>query len=51
MQALCGEFSESRRRIVSEAFDKLDENKNGLLELEEVKGKFDPTRHPDVIVG
>lgn len=51
MFALCGDFSESRRRIVSEAFDKLDVDNSGLLELEEVKGKFDATRHPDVVVG
>lgn len=51
MDALCGDFPESRRRIVSEAFDKLDTNKSGSLELEEVKGKFDATRHPEVITG
>jgi hypothetical protein len=33
---------------VTEAFKSLDNNNNGLLELDEVKGKFDPSRHPDV---
>ena len=36
---------------MNEAFDKLDANGNGTLEMEEVKNNFDPTRHPDVIAG
>ena len=51
LTALCGELNPLRKRLVNEAFDKLDENGNGTLELEEVKSKFDPTRHPDVIAG
>ena len=51
LSALCGEMPPLRRRLVNEAFDKLDANGNGLLELEEVKDKFDATRHPDVIAG
>lgn len=51
LTALCGELNPYRKRIVNEAFDKLDENGNGTLEIEEVKNKFDPTRHPDVIAG
>lgn len=34
-----------------EAFQKLDLNKNGTLEVDEVKKRFDPTRHPDVKAG
>ena len=51
MTAVCGPFPEKRLRVVSEAFDKLDANGNGTLELCEVKDKFDPTRHPEVIAG
>ena len=36
-------------KLVQEAFKHLDTNKNGVLELEEVKAKFNPTRHPDVL--
>jgi len=49
LTAIVGEISASRRRLVQEAFAKLDANGNGTLELSEVKDKFDPTRHPDVI--
>ena len=51
LTALCGSLNPVRRRLVNEAFDKLDANGNGTIELEEVKSKYDPTRHPDVIAG
>lgn len=35
--------------MVEEAFKHLDKNKNGVLELDEVKAKYDPSRHPDVL--
>ena len=51
LTALCGELNPLRKRLVNEAFDKLDANGNGTLELEEVKNNFDASRHPDVIAG
>lgn len=33
------------------AFKKLDANGNGTLDVNEVKDKFDPSRHPDVKSG
>lgn len=51
IDALCGEMNQNRQRLVNEAFDKLDANGNGVLELDEVKNSFDPKRHPDVIAG
>ena len=51
LTALCGELNPVRTRLCNEAFDKLDANGNGTLEIEEVKNNFDPTRHPDVIAG
>ena len=51
MDAILGELSPYRIRLISKAFEKLDANGNGTLELSEVKEKFDPTRHPDVLNG
>lgn len=34
---------------MQEAFKHLDIDKSGVLELGEVKAKFDPSRHPDVL--
>ena len=43
------ELPQYRLKLVQEAFKHLDTNKNGVLELNEVKGKFHPKRHPDVL--
>ena len=48
MSALLGDLSDVRLALVHQAFKKLDSNGNDVLELDEVKSKFDPTRHPDV---
>lgn len=48
MSALLGDLSEYRLSLVQQAFKKLDVNGNGTLEVDEVKLKFDPSRHPDV---
>ena len=51
MGTMLGDLSEFRTKIVKEAFHKLDANGNGLLEIAEVKEKFDASRHPDVKAG
>ena len=51
LTALCGELNPLRKRLCNEAFDKLDANGNGVLELDEVKNNFRAERHPDVISG
>lgn len=48
MSSILGDLNEFRVRLVNQAFSKLDENQNGVLEVDEVKMKFDATRHPDV---
>ena len=47
MRALLGELNSYRETIVNEAFGKLDANGNGTLDIDEVKEKFNPSRHPD----
>mmetsp|Transcript_21592 Transcript_21592/g.15826 ORF Transcript_21592/g.15826 Transcript_21592/m.15826 type:complete len:169 (-) Transcript_21592:174-680(-) len=51
MNAVLGELNATRRALVMEAFKKLDANGNGVLEIDEVKEKFEPSRHPDVKSG
>jgi Ca2+-binding EF-hand superfamily protein len=40
-----------RQKLILEAFKHLDTNKDGVLSLDEIKEKFDPFRHPDVLKG
>jgi len=46
--ALLSELPSYRRNIIEQAFQQMDSNGDGTLQLEEVKVRFDPTRHPDV---
>ena len=51
MNTILGDFSAYRQNIVQQAFTALDSDQDGFLDFEEVKARFDPTRHPDVISG
>ena len=51
MGAVLGDLNQARKSLVAEAFKKLDANGNGVLEVGEVKEKFEPSRHPDVKSG
>jgi|LauGreDrversion4_2_1035121.scaffolds.fasta_scaffold181190_3 Ca2+-binding EF-hand superfamily protein len=46
---LVTELPPQRLRLVQEAFKHLDTNRSGVLELEEVKAKYDASRHPYVL--
>ena len=46
---LLGKFSESRRIIVNNAFNKLDKERKGVLNMNVIRGGFNPSGHPDVI--
>ena len=40
-----------RKNLVKKAFDKLDRNKNGIVELDDIKGVYNAKFHPDVKLG
>ena len=46
-----GELNDVRGNIVRKAFDATDANANGQLEIDELKQRFDATRHPSVLNG
>lgn len=44
-------MSEDRTAIVLEAYSKLDESGDGVVNLEDLKGFYDASNHPKVLEG
>jgi len=51
LEGLRGPLSPRREQLVLKAFKLLDADGNGILELCDVQGKYNASRHPDVISG
>ncbi len=48
MRSVIGEMNAFRKTFVKKAFDKLDANKNGIIELDDIKHFYNAKMHPDV---
>lgn len=46
-----GEINENRKQLVLQAFEILDKDKSGSIEVEEIKSRYNTSKHPDVISG
>ena len=46
-----GPMNDTRKALVRRAFTKLDRNRNGIVELEDIKGVYNAASHPDVRSG
>ena len=46
-----GEMNTNRKRLVQRAFEMLDRNGNGVVELDDIKGVYNGKNHPDVRTG
>jgi hypothetical protein len=44
-------LNEGRKALIAQAFDKLDVNKNGAVELNDIASLYDASEHPDVVSG
>ena len=51
MRSVVGEMNPYRKALVKRAFDKLDDNKNGIIELDDIKRFYNAKFHPDVKAG
>lgn len=51
MRSVVGEMNGFRKQLVRKAFDKLDKNGNGLIELDDIKGVYNAKFHPEVKAG
>jgi Ca2+-binding EF-hand superfamily protein len=46
-----GPMNDARKRLVARAFQKLDKNSNGTVELDDIRGVYNAKFHPDVKSG
>jgi Ca2+-binding EF-hand superfamily protein len=46
-----GVMNNARKQLVTQAFNKLDKNGNGIVELDDIKGVYNASLHPDVRSG
>lgn len=51
LRIVVGIMNQNRQLLVRRAFDKLDRNKNGIVELDDLKGVYNAKFHPDVKLG
>lgn len=51
LRGLQGELNERRTSIIRQAFQKMDKTGNGIVDMEDVVGTYDASRHPLVISG
>ena len=51
MRSVVGEMTAFRKALVKRAFDKLDQNKNGIIEIDDIKSFYNAKHHPDVKAG
>ncbi len=51
LMAIRGQMNDFRRSVVEQAFNKLDINGNGFVEVDDIKNKYNARRHPDVVQG
>jgi hypothetical protein len=49
--AMRGEMNERRKELVMMAFEILDVDKSGLIQIDDIKAKYDAFTHPDVMNG
>ena len=51
LRGVVGEMNQARKQLVRRAFEKLDRNGNGIVELDEIKQLYNAKQHPDVKLG
>lgn len=49
--AIRGHLNDRRRNLVLQAFEIMDNDKNGFIDLRDISAKYDASKHPDVIAG
>ena len=51
LRGVMGEMNQRRQAIVKKAFAVIDSDKSGVLDINDIKGRYNAKKHPDVIAG
>lgn len=51
LRTVVGEMNGFRRGLVEQAYDKLDRDGSGLVDVKDITGVYDASKHPEVIQG
>jgi len=49
MKQLICPMNEFRRKLTDKLFSKMDKDNKGFISIEDLKNRFDPTGHPEVL--
>jgi len=51
IRAIRGPMNMARKKVVAQAFKKLDKDGNGWIDLDDIRGTYNAQKHPDVTSG
>ena len=51
IRVVVGPMNQFRTQLVQKAFQKIDFNGDGVLNIDDIKGKYDASKHPEVKSG
>lgn len=51
LRSIRGPLSAQRKKLIAQAFNKLDRDGNGWVDINDIKGVYSAQKHPDVISG
>jgi len=51
LRQLRGPMNPRRKKVVAQAYKKIDRDQNGYVDINDIKGVYDGSKHPDVIQG
>jgi len=51
LRTIRGPMNGNRKKIVKQAFDKIDKDNNGYVDINDIRGTYDASKHPDVLQG
>lgn len=51
LRTLIGKMNDRRRNVVTLAFKRFDQDGNGFINMEDLKGRYNASNHPDVKLG